>query len=538
MAQHTGKPGRKRAISPITRRILAVNVLALVVLVAGMLYLDEYRQGLIAAELAALQTQADLFAAALGEGAATTDATGGDILAAQVAQQMVRRVVEASPTRARLFNNDGELVADSQLLAGPGGRVEIEELPPPTEVKRKPFTTLLAFYDRAAKGLSTAEPLPVYEEKQRQSAGDYPEVIEALAGETAEIVRAVPNGGEILSVAVPVQHYKQVLAALMLTRDSREIDAAVLQVRLDILKVFAIALGITILLSIYLAGTIARPIRRLARAAERVRTDRSRVHTIPYLAHRRDEIGELAVSLREMTEALWLRMDAIERFAADVAHEIKNPLTSLRSAVETAGRIKDPERREKLMGIIHDDVHRLDRLISDISDASRLDAELMREQSEPVDIGEMLATLADITRTASTARDVRIRTELRDRRNLIVHGVEGRLVQVFQNLIANAVSFSPPNGTITLKARKHSANVVAEVVDEGPGISEGNETEIFNRFYSDRPQGEKFGTHSGLGLSISKQIVEAHGGKIYVETVRRENGDAAGARFVVRLPLG
>lgn len=537
MAQDTGKPGRKRAISPITRRILAVNVLALVVLVAGMLYLDEYRQGLIAAELAALRTQADLFAAALGEGAATTDATGGDILAARIAQQMVRRVVEASATRARLFNNDGELIADSQMLAGPGGRVEIEELPPPTEVQQKPVTTLLSIYDRIAKRLSSSDTLPTYEEKPRQSAGDYAEVIEALAGETAEMVRVMPSGGEVLSVAVPVQHYKQVLAALMLTRDSREIDAAVLQVRLDILKVFAIALAITILLSIYLAGTIARPILRLARAAERVRADRSRTHKIPNFAHRRDEIGQLAVSLREMTEALWLRMDAIERFAADVAHEIKNPLTSLRSAVETAARVKDPAQKEKLMRIIQDDVHRLDRLISDISDASRLDAELLREQSEPTDIGEMLTTLADITRTTSSSRNVHIRTELRDRRHMVVNGMEGRLVQVFQNLIANAVSFSPSDGTITLKARRRNGVVVAEVLDEGPGISEGKEREIFSRFYSDRPQGEKFGTHSGLGLSISKQIVEAHGGKIFAETIRRGNGDPGGARFVVQLPL-
>ncbi len=537
MAHDTGKPGQKRAISPITRRILAVNVLALVVLVAGMLYLDEYRQRLIAAELAALQTQADLFAAALGEGAATTDATGGDILAARIAQQMVRRVVEASATRARLFNNDGELVADSQMLAGPGGSVEIEELPPPAEVRRKPFTTLLAIYDRVAKRLSTSETLPTYEEKQRQSAGDYAEVIEALAGETAEMVRIVPDGGEVLSVAVPVQHYKQVLAALMLTRDSREIDAAVLQVRLDILKVFAIALAITILLSIYLAGTIARPILRLARAAERVRSDRSRTLKIPDFAHRRDEIGQLAVSLREMTEALRLRMDAIERFAADVAHEIKNPLTSLKSAVETAARITDHERREKLMRIIEDDVHRLDRLISDISDASRLDAELLREHSEPTDIGEMLATLADITRTARASRDIRLRTELHGKRNMVVNGMEGRLVQVFRNLIANAVSFSPPNGTITLKATRRNGVVIAEVVDEGPGISEGKESEIFARFYSDRPHGEKFGTHSGLGLSISKQIVEAHGGKIFAETIRRNNGDPGGARFVVQLPL-
>jgi two-component system sensor histidine kinase ChvG len=535
MPEGTDQTARVLAISPITRRILAVNVLALVLLVAGMLYLGKYRSSLIATELAALQTEAGLFAAALGEGATLTDPTTGEALMPRVAQQMVRRVGETHGSRARLFDTDGTLVADSRLLVGPGGMVEIEEVPPP-KPPGTPLTTFLTLYDRLANRLSDVEAFPIYTENSIQTAGDYPEVIEALAGETAEMVRALPPNGAILSVAVPVQRYKHVLAALMLTRGSRDIDAAVLEVRLNILKVFAVAIGITVLLSIYLAGTIARPILRLARAAERVRRDRKRQHSIPDFAGRTDEIGQLARALREMTEALWLRMDAIERFAADVAHEIKNPLTSLRSAVETAARVNNPEQQKKLMTIIQDDVHRLDRLISDISDASRLDAELSREKSEPVDLGQMLAMLVEIDATAADNRQVRLRLDLPRKEKLIVNGVEGRLVRVFRNLIANAVSFSPPHGTITLKAKRKNSFVLAEVLDEGRGIPEGKEKDIFERFYSERPKGEKFGTHSGLGLSISEQIITAHGGTIFAENRRDTKNDIVGARFVVRLP--
>jgi two-component system sensor histidine kinase ChvG len=343
----------------------------------------------------------------------------------------------------------------------------------------------------------------------------------------------------VLSVAVPVQRYKQVLGALMLTRGSHDIDVAVFQVRRDILKVFAVALAVTVLLSLYLAGTIARPILKLSAAAERVRKDRHRKHTIPDFSDRGDEIGELALALREMTEALWLRMDAIESFAADVSHEIKNPLTSLRSAVETAAHVNDPDKRQKLMTIILEDVQRLDRLISDISDASRLDAELSRAQFAPVNIGLMLGTLVDVTRTTADDRGVRLNLELKGKRDLIINGLEGRLVQVFRNLIANAVSFSPPRGTvtITITAGRRNSTVVAEIVDEGPGIPEDKENEIFERFYSERPHGEKFGTHSGLGLSISKQIVEAHGGTVVAENRRQGGRGPHGARFVVRLPV-
>ena len=531
-------PARKRrrrfGISPITLRILAVNLLALGFLFAGMLYLDEYRRGLITAELATMRSEANLFAAAVGESATFADPTKGEGLITLMAQQMVRRMVETSRLRARLFDENGLLVADSLLLGGPGGVVQIEELPAPrTESQR--LTALLGAYDRVLARLWSREDLPTYTENPVQKARDYPEAMLALAGETATTVRSDPGGGMVLSVAVPVQRYKQVLAALMLTRGSADIDAAILKVRLDVLKWFLAALLVTVLMSIYLAGSIARPIRLLAVAAERVRRDRHRRHTIPDFGRRGDEIGQLAGALREMTQALWLRIDANERFAADVAHELKNPLSSLRSAVETAARVGDVERRQKLMNIILDDVGRLDRLISDISDASRLDAELSRENSAPVDIREMLVTLVEVTEVQQ--RQIRLVLDVDGRRPLTVNGVESRLVQVFRNLLANALSFSPPSGIITLRARRRNSSVVAEVLDQGPGIPEGREHDIFQRFYSERPQDEKFGQHSGLGLSISKQIIEAHGGTVLARNRRGPDGRVSGACFIVTLPF-
>lgn len=545
MTEHgsADKPGRKRikrsrrfGIPPITRRILAINLLALGFLFAGMFYLDEYRRGLITAELATMRSEANLFAAAIGESASFADPTTGEGLISLIAQQMVRRMVESSRVRARLFNEDEALVADSLLLGGPGGVVQIEDLPPP-RTEGQQLRDFLAGYDRLLARLWSREDLPVYTEKAVQTARDYPEVMLALSGETASTVRAGPDGGMVLSVAVPVQRYKQVLGALMLTKGSEQIDTSVLKVRLDVLKWFLLALAVTVLLSIYLASTIASPILRLAVAAQKMRRDLHRQHTIPDFGNRRDEIGQLAAALRDMTRALWLRIDAIERFAADVAHELKNPLSSLRSAVETAARVNDSDRRQKLMSIILDDVGRLDRLISDISDASRLDAELSRENSDAVDIRQMLRTIAEVTEMTAQKQRTRLVVDIDRKHDLVVNGIESRLVQVFRNLIANALSFSPPDSTITLRARRENATVVAEVLDEGPGIPEGREKDIFKRFYSERPQTEKFGQHSGLGLSISKQIVEAHGGTVEARNRRRSDGKIIGARFVVTLPI-
>ncbi len=530
---------RHLAISPITRRILAVNILALLILAGGLLYLGEYREGLITSELASLNGQARIFAAALGESAVTPDNTGDSgrdqvsrqYLVKEAVRRVVLRLVETTGIRARLFDGGGVLLADSRVLMGGGGMVQVETLPPPAEKSDGGFfATLLDAYDRLADG----EDLPLYSENPNQKAADYKEAMRALGGEEAEIVRADDQGGLVLSAAVPVQRYKQVLGALMLTKGGGDIEAALLEVRLNILAVFGVALAVTILLSLYLAGTIARPLHKLAAAAEHIRRTHGRADAIPPMEGRNDEIGNLAASLRDMTEALWRRMDAIESFAADVAHEIKNPLTSLQSAVETAVKIEDPERQRRLMAIIADDVARLNRLISDISDASRLDSELSRAKTETVDLGEMLATIADIFNARAKGGEHRVEVDCAD--GLIVMAIGGRLSQVFANLIENALSFSPPGGPISIRARGDGEFVTITIDDDGPGLADGKEEAIFERFYSERPAGEKFGTHSGLGLSISKQIVETLSGSITAENRKSEDGAINGARLTVRLP--
>lgn len=525
----------KPFISPLTRRILTVNLLAIGTLVAGLLYLGEYRRSLVVNELKSLEVQAQMFAAALGEGAVVSEARNGQFLVSDIAYQITRRLVEITDTRARLFRADGTMIVDSRRLGGAGGTVQIEILQPPDQ-DYDLLDSLLDKYDDLARAVSGEGPLPKYKENPLQSASDFPETQAALIGESAVASRRFGNDGLMLSAAVPVQRYKQVLGAIMLSRDGENIRSALHDVRLDILKVVAVALSVTILLSFYLAGTIARPIRRLAIAAERIRHDKGRKETIPLLTDRRDEIGDLALSLKEMTEALWLRMDAIERFAADVAHEIKNPLTSLRSAVETAGRVTDPAQREKLMAIITDDVARLDRLISDISNASRLDAELSRTEFETVDLAGMLGAIVDMRNAADHDDDVEVRLEIVSNSGLLVEGIEDRLVQVFRNLISNANTFSPKGGSIRIAVGESGPWLVVTIDDDGPGIPEGKETEIFNRFYSARPEGEKFGTHSGLGLSISKQIIDVHDGEIEAMNRRDGSGRVIGARFIVRLP--
>jgi two-component system sensor histidine kinase ChvG len=361
--------------------------------------------------------------------------------------------------------------------------------------------------------------------------------VRALHGEAASAVRRDPaDNGLVISVGVPIQRYKEVLGAVMLTTASGEIEAELRTVRLELLRIFGVAVLVTVLLSLYLAGTIGRPIRRLAEAAERARARGARIE-IPDLTQRGDEIGDLSRSLREMTNVLWLRMSAIESFASDVAHEIKNPLSSLRSAVETAVKVDDPGKQRRLLAIIFDDVERLSRLITDISDASRLDAELSRDVMSPTDIAAMLHTLVDIHETTRGDGTARVVLSLPERRRpLVVRGIESRLSQVFLNVINNAVSFSPADGEIRVRARLDGRAVLVTVEDDGPGIPSDKLTAIFDRFYTERPAAEKFGTHSGLGLSISKQIVEAHRGRIWAENRYDARGAVSGARFLIRLP--
>lgn len=529
-----GRLQRYLALSPLIRRILLLNVAALGILVIGLGYQGAYQRSLIASELQSLTTQARIFAGALGESAVSGEGDAGAELMPERSRMLLRRLIEPTRARARLFASSGELIADSRYLMAPGGPVQVEALPP-----MQPKPPLRRIFDHAYRWLVTTVPqlgtLPRYREGQPQQASDYPEVAAALAGVAGSAVYDHGARGLVLSVAVPVQRYKRVVGALMVSQNSEEVDAAMRSVRLDILKAFAIALLLTTFFSFYLGNTIVRPIRRLAAAAERLGPGRGRAGGIPDFTSRRDEIGDLSGALRRMTEMLWQRMNAIERFAADVAHEIKNPLSSLRSAVETAARVKDPEQQRRLMTIILEDVQRLDRLISDISDASRLDAELSRAVAEQVDLRELLSTLLGVYDDPERKDSPSLLLECRAAR-LPVRGLEGRLAQVFRNLIENAVSFSPPGGVIMLTARRDGEMIEAVVEDEGPGLPEGKLTAIFERFYTERPPGEKFGVHSGLGLAISKQIVEAHGGTIRAENRTDPAGRVTGARFIVRLP--
>ena len=527
---------RWRPISPLTRRIIAVNVLPVALLAVGFLYLGKFESSLIGQQIESLRTQGEIFAAALSEGAVLDSTDEGEILLPDLARQMMRRLVEPTRTRARLFDIGGKQIADSRLLRGPGDAVQVTELPP-IEHKGPMVRLTDRIYDWVAELVPSRHKHPPYREGATGTAEDYGEAVRALRGESASAVRSDPqSGGLVISVAVPVQRYKQVLGAVMLSSGNGEIEEELRTVRLELLRIFGVALLVTVLLSLYLAGTIARPIRRLAGAAQRARGRGARVE-IPDFTGRGDEIGELSGSLREMTDALWDRMSAIESFAADVAHEIKNPLSSLRSAVETAARIEDPSKRRRLMVIIQDDVERLDRLISDISDASRLDAELSRLEMAPIDIAAMLHALAEMHEATQAEGAPRLTLDIADRgRALIVPGTESRLSQVFVNVIANAASFSPPDGEIRIRAGADGRAVMVSVEDQGPGIPEDKLTAIFDRFYTERPAGEKFGTHSGLGLSISKQIVEAHRGRIWAENRTDATGAVCGARFLIRLP--
>lgn len=539
---------RRRSVwpTPLTRRILAVNVIALIVPIAGLLVLGPYRERLIEQEMEALRTQGEIFSGALGESAISILANGQEVLNLIPARGIVRRLAEAGDVRARLFLLDGRVAADSQRLGGSGG-ILMEDLPEPdpdfpgSDPVRQAVEELSDFLDDRE--------YQVYQDRVGATTDDFPEAARAMGGEIVGMVREDRRGELVLSVALPVQRYYQVFGSLMLSKSGDRVTAAMHEVRLTILAIFCGALVITVLLSLYLAGMIARPLHKLAEAAERVRHTIGREEAeIPDFSNHRDEIGDLSQVLREMTAALQSRLTAIEGFAADVAHEIKNPLTSLRSAVETAQRIENPEQQRALLKIVKDDVDRLDRLISGISDASRLDAELSRLETEELDLVPMLRTLIEFERdlmlpdpggheeNSGPSAPPELELSVEGLGPFTVRGTEIRLAQVFRNLVGNAASFSPPAGRIELVLRRAGDRVVILCEDEGPGIPESKLEEIFSRFYSERPEHEQFGTHSGLGLSICKQIVEAHGGTIHAENRTDDRGRVLGARMVVELP--
>lgn len=502
-----------------------VNIVGLGLFVGGALYLNQFRTGLIESRIEALTTQAEIIASAI----AFTSARGLDVnrINPALAAQILNRLVLPTQTRARLFRDDGALIVDSRkrILPEPVQSFTLEE---PRLIQRL-ADKIEQIYSSLGNRLTNWR-RPLYKEAQDAQGSEFIEVMLSLQGQPANTVRENSMGEPILSVAVPVQRFRMVLGSLMLTTEAGDIDEIVRAERRSILEVFLVALAIGVVMSVVMAGTIVRPIRRLAEAAENVRNRKGGRSSIPDFSRRNDEIGDLSAALADMTAALYDRIDANEHFAADVAHEIKNPLSSISSAVESMPRARDQETRDKLLHILQDDVRRMDRLISDISQASRLDAQLSRAPVEPVELNSLFSALIEIF--VETRDDMpAIRLDINPQDRFIVLGGEGRIGQVMRNLLENAASFSPPGGTITVSIVRLGKEVLVTIDDEGPGIPQENIETIFERFYTERPQGEAFGRHSGLGLSISRQITEAYGGHLSASNRVGADGKILGARF-------
>ncbi|MGG7517888.1 stimulus-sensing domain-containing protein [Allorhizobium undicola] len=551
--------------SSLTRRIVFFNLAALIVLVGGIMYLNQFREGLIDARVESLTTQGQIIAGAIAASASVdTNSITIDpqkLLELQAGESItpmpnnneedldfpikpekvapvLRQLISPTRTRARLFDADANLLLDSRHLYS-RGQVLRYDLPPVDSES----STVTGWFIRLFNRLLQPRGVGLYREAPGGDGSIYPEVTNALSGVSGYVVRINEQGEQIVSVAVPVQRFRAVLGVLLLSTQAGDIDKIVHAERLAILRVFGVATLVNIVLSLLLSSTIANPLRRLSAAAIRVRRGAKEREEIPDFSVRQDEIGNLSIALREMTTALYDRIDAIESFAADVSHELKNPLTSLRSAVETLPLAKTDASKQRLLDVIQHDVRRLDRLISDISDASRLDAELARSDAKPVDLEIALTNLVEISRQISSAKkkvEIELKVEQKPglKPRFIVNGHDLRIGQIVTNLIENARSFVPEGeGRITVKLSRTRTRCVVQVEDNGPGIQAEDIDRIFERFYTDRPEGESFGQNSGLGLSISRQIAEAHGGSLRAENVKREeDGTITGARFILSLP--
>lgn len=510
--------------SPLARKIIVFNLLALTVLVAGVLFLNPFRDSLVVQRERALVTEAQLVA--------------NVVSALQAAQGALPRnldTISVGPgLEVFLFDPSGALVAQGVGQPRPGVT--------PDRPRSTVITDLLNTIWSGVSGVIGGDEA----KSQPDTGGSLARNLfaQAVAGETAAVTGKGDAGGLIFSVATPVLQGNTLLGVVALTSAEGEIDLLVRYEREQILQMFVIALLVSIGLSLVLASTIANPLSDLAAAAELGRDRDARKMTpgrirIPDLAARPDEIGRLSVAMRGMVAALYDRIDANEQFAADVSHEIKNPLASLRSAVGSLRMVKKEEHREKLLDVIEHDVRRLDRLVSDISNASRLDSELVKEQEEEFNLVTTLTNLSDFLGKQAAEKGVEFITDFPPE-PILVHGLEGRLAQVFVNLISNAVSFCEDGDAVRVWTRRRENRVLIVVEDTGPGIPDQALNKVFKRFYSDRPANH-FGNNSGLGLSISKQIVEAHGGVIWAENIRPTNVDPTseplGARFVVGLPV-
>ncbi len=545
----------------LTGRIALINLLGLAILTGGILYFNRFREGLIDAREKSLMTQAQIISAAIA-GSATADTgeivinpdaldennpdtfsdnesfSGFDFpISPETAGPVLRRLLANTSIRARIIDRDGNLVVDSRFLYGGNDITQSDLLTP-----QVPTNWLVTTWNRVFDYFFSYE-YPPFVDYGLDGNSNHLEVSAALNGASVSVVRHNENREIIVLVSVPVQRYRAVLGSLILSTEGGEIDRVIRGERTVVLLTFGFATFVSLLLSGLLAGTIARPLRRLSDAAETVRRGISRRVEIPDFTARKDEIGDLSGSLRDMTSALYRRIDAIEAFAADVSHELKNPLTSLRSAVETLEFVKRDDQRERLIEVVKDDVRRMDRLITDISNASRLDAELARSEMLPVDISRLLGAIVSLANETIKAKEpevVLLVQPIAAQRGkaipYVVAGHETRLGQVFHNLIDNARSFTAEGTNVTIRLRRAGDEIDIRVEDQGPGIRPENLERVFERFYTDRPEAS-FGKNSGLGLAITRQIIEAHKGRIWAENRKgREDNTVIGARFIIRLP--
>jgi len=566
--------------SSLTRRIVVLNLGGLLVLVVAFLLFNQFRADIIAARTQSLKTQAGIISAAIAASATVETDTiivdpekllqlapkedkekpqdDEDSIEFSINPERVgpllHRLVTPTHTRARIYDRDGLLLLDSSTLS-------LRDLAPRAETTAENQPWWLRAWNDFRRSFTPAKKRRAAEE-WATNGKSMPEVAAALAGRTESAVGPGSADETIVSVAAPIQRAGSAIrGALLLSTQGGDIDTVIASERWALLRVFLVLATVMLMLSLSLAHTIAEPVRKLAEAAERVRRGIKSRQQIPDFSDRSDEIGHLSSALRDMTQALYNRMDAIESFAADVAHELKNPLTSLRSAVETLPRVKSSPSRDRLLKIMQHDVRRLDRLISDISDASRLDAELARGDAVPVDLVELAKAVVAMVADSPRSNGVTVKLTVEQlggaprQTDFVVLGHDSRLAQVLTNLIDNACSFSQPGGETRVTLRRASGppdedgtsgrgEVWAIVDDDGPGIPPHALERIFERFYTDRPE-QGFGQNSGLGLSISRQIVEAHGGRIWAENrpgpQRPATDDApathgSGARFVVALP--
>lgn len=506
-----------RPLSRLTYRIMGINIIAVLILVIGIFYLDEYRQTITNAEMELLSTETQLYASLIENAARNPNQLAGPNLL-----KLVKSLAEQKPQRIRVFDSKGRLRSDSGVQHARFLPLEREWDSPLGRTAEQLFATFIDI-------VSIHFRLPDYPDTLDSRAQNLPDAKEAMSGALSLSAWKALDGGLLLSSAAPLRIDGKSSGVVLVTRTDTSVEQTFARMRLDILRLFFLALIITVTFSLYLSGAVGHPLRRLAYAAERVRLGKSQIVDVPDLIARADEIGELAQALHTMTAELNARIDSIDRFAADVSHELKNPLTSLRSAFETLPKIKNESDQARLLSVIDHDLERMERLITDIARASRLDAEMNRSLGGFTPLRNLWHKITE------QYHDPRLK--LNPCPEVMVFGSPSALMQVFQNVVENALSFTPENGNVILSADMMDNQIMITIDDTGSGIPSNKLEKIFERFYSQRPEHEGFGQHSGLGLSIARQIVEKSHGTITAQNRMNEHGDIQGARFIISLKI-